>query len=218
MSSLQKFAKAVVEGDLENISIWRRESTTEIVVERDDDSDRWNGSVGAWQAALSTALVEVEVPRLRDLFRQAKPSIIEPIPPTIEPIPMQFPVKSTASHARLRLGNIRLSIRDIEEDTGDRDWHLASLAQEIHDVLKSDELAPEARSWVESVHRKYFPAPEAKSNDSVAEVLHRICDRAEKIETHFVGSGMRQPHTAKGAIKDFVAIIEDELTKLSSSE
>jgi hypothetical protein len=29
---------------------------------------------------------------------------------------------------------------------------------------------------------------------------------------------MRQPHTAKGAIKDFVAIVEDELAKLSSSE
>jgi len=211
MSSLNRVAKAIVEGDLEGISICRREGTTDIVVKRDDDSDRWNGSIGAWQAALSTALVEVEVPRLRDLFRQAKPS-------TIEPIPMQFPVKSTASHARLRLGNIRLSIRDIEENAGDRDWHLASLAQEIHDVLKSDELAPKARSWVESVHRKYFPAPEAKSGDSAVEVLHRIRDRAEKIETHFIGGGMRQPHTAKGAIKDFVAIVEEELAKLSSSE
>lgn len=152
MSSLQRFAKAVVEGDLEGISIWRRKGTAEIVVKRDDDSDWWYGSVEAWQAALTTVLVEVEVPRLRDLFRQAKPS-------TIEPIPMQCSAKSTASHARLRLGNIRLSIRDIEENTGDRQWHLASLAQEIHDVLKSDELAPEARSWVESVHRKYFPTP-----------------------------------------------------------
>lgn len=209
MSSLQRFAKAVVEGDLEGIDVHRREGSEIVAVGK---SDGWNGSVGAWQAALTNELMEAEILRLRSLFVRSKTS-------TIEPMNMQqFAVESTASTTRQRLGNIRLSIRDIEEGVGDREWHLASLAQKIHDVLKSDELAPEARSWVESVHRKYFLAPEARSGDSAAEVLLCIRERAEKIETHFVGSGMRQPHTAKCAVKDFVAIVEEELAKVSSSE
>lgn len=47
------------------------------------------------------------------------------------------------------------------------------------------------------------------------EVLRRVREKAEKIETHFRdGSDTKQSHMAKGAIKDFVAIVDDELAKL----
>lgn len=56
-------------------------------------------------------------------------------------------------------------------------------------------------------------------NHAVATVLLDIRKRAERIETHFRdGSGTMQPHTAKGAIKDFVAIVDEELAKVQGSE
>lgn len=51
--------------------------------------------------------------------------------------------------------------------------------------------------------------------NETAEALQRVRERAQTIETHFRdGSGAKQPHTAKGAIKDFTTIIDVELAKL----
>ena len=53
-------------------------------------------------------------------------------------------------------------------------------------------------------------------NEIVASVLLRIRERAQKIETHFRDhAGTKQPHTAKGAIKDFEKIVDDEIAKLA---
>ncbi len=58
-----------------------------------------------------------------------------------------------------------------------------------------------------------------RTDRAIAEVLLRIRERTDDIETHFRDSlGTRHPHTAKGAVKDFVSIVNEELAKVSSSE
>lgn len=88
--------------------------------------------------------------QLRSVFAQTK------MPSVNEPMPMSFSIKSSVSPAREMLGKIRCTVRDIENEERDREVLLAYLAQEIHDVLKSDDLAPVAREWVEGVRRKYI--------------------------------------------------------------
>lgn len=62
-------------------------------------------------------------------------------------------------------------------------------------------------------------AEKERTDRAIAKVLLRLKERAESIPTHFRDSfGTRQPHTAKGTIKDFVAIVNEELAKVSSSE
>jgi hypothetical protein len=57
-----------------------------------------------------------------------------------------------------------------------------------------------------------------ESKLSTREALERIRAKAQTIEIKFVGGdGVRRDHTAKGAIKDFVAIVDAELTLLANS-
>ena len=56
-----------------------------------------------------------------------------------------------------------------------------------------------------------------RTDRAIVEVLLRIRERAGTIETHFRDSlGTKQPHTAKGAIKDFEKIVDDEIAKARS--
>lgn len=57
MGSLQRFAKAVVDGDAAEIEIGRRDCD-EIVLLCWQTEDRWAGSIGAWREALRSALHE----------------------------------------------------------------------------------------------------------------------------------------------------------------
>lgn len=164
MGSLQRFAKAVVEGDAEDVTVYRRPGSEIVVVGK---FDRWDGSVGAWQEALTLALADwwdgtvgawQKALTLAQMTRLGHNFLVQTKTSTIEPMLKSYIAKPVPSPVRQQLGNVRRSIRDIEEGTGDREWHLASLSQEIHDVLASNGLAPEARTWVESMRRKYLPS------------------------------------------------------------
>jgi hypothetical protein len=54
MGSLERLANKVVNGDRDGVEVWSRHEGTEIAV--GTLGDHWNGSVGAWQAALLAAL------------------------------------------------------------------------------------------------------------------------------------------------------------------
>ena len=110
MGSLQRFAKAVVEGDAEDVTIYRRPGSEIVVVGK---SDRWTGSIGAWQGALTTALADAQMTRqLHDLFVQAKTS---PIDSGVK----EKPMTTICGHDRDDIGQVLIyskspKIRDLD--------------------------------------------------------------------------------------------------------
>jgi hypothetical protein len=82
------------------------------------------------------------------------------------------------------------------------------------------ELAAVQRDWWGSsalAVLRAFGQPSQTTQTNVVAALRRVRERVGNIETHFRGAdGMRREHTAKGAIKDAHAIIDNELATLSA--
>lgn len=119
------------------------------------------GVRAAWAESWTTTL--------RALFVQEKR------PTMAEPMLMSYNVKPTTSPVRQMLGRIQLNIRDVEraENEVDRAALLACLAQDIHDALRSFDLAPMARAWVEEMQRTFFPKNVEKPSD-VEDFMTRV--------------------------------------------